>query len=325
MDKKNLLFAFANILVFLVFGTASASPPDADPRLLSLVPPGAAIVAGLTRGTPASYLALTRNNTTDLADFLSIAGVDPTRKIWRVTLVAAAGDHGFISEHSLLVSGQFDSSHIFKSAEENGATESKYLGIPVLIFPPMERDKDISHHIRWLAFLDSHIAVFGTVPTVQKELRRSLARSPVDSSLTQHLSRLRSMDQSWCVLTPTIYNQEIVRRTLATLDPSLSQLDDSNDGLILGIHFGRRVKIEYERVPDSGNSDESQPQTEPEFSVAPLTKAPRPVSSLFSNSQTIPHKVIRLSQKQYDKFVAQSETRGLSQRRTGVECRQESK
>jgi hypothetical protein len=207
MEKTKLLFAFVNSLAFLMSGTGSAFPQDADPRLLSLVPPGAAIVVGPTPGTPASYLALTRNNSADLGDFLSIAGVDPTR-----------------------------------------------------------------------------------------ELGRYLARSPVNSSLTEHLSRLRSMGQSWCVLTPTIYNKEIVLRTRATSDPSLNQLHDSNDGLILGIHFGRRVEIEYERVSDSGSLEESQPQTDPEFFVAPLTKAPRPVSSFFSNSQIIPHKVMRLSQ-----------------------------
>jgi hypothetical protein len=325
MDKTNQLFAFANCLVFLAFSTASASPPDADPRLLSLVPPGAAIVAGLTPGTPASYLALTRNDSADLGDFLSIAGVDPTRTIWRITLVASAGDHGFISEHSLLASGQFDSRHIFKSAEENGAVESEYRGIPVLIVPPLDRDKNISHHIRWLAFPDSQIAVFGTVPMVQEELSRYVARSPADSSLMDRLSHLRSADQSWCVLNPTVYNQEIVRRTLAALDPNLGQPNHANDGLILGIHFGRRVDVEYESIPDPGTSEESQPQTDPEFSLAPLTKAPRPVFSFFSNTQTIPHKVIRLSQKQYDEFVAQEEIRGLSQRRTGVECRQKSK
>jgi hypothetical protein len=325
VEYPNRLYALVCGIAFCVFGSASASPPITDSRLLSLVPAGATIVAGLTPGTPASYLALTRNNTMDLVDFLSIAGVDPTRRIRRMTLVAVAGDHGFISEHSVLVSGQFDSSHIFKSAKENGAIESEHLGIPVLIVPPLERDKDISRPVRWLVFLGSQIAVFGTVPMVEEELSRYVARSPADSSLMDRLSHLRSADESWCVLTPTIYNREIVRRTFGALDPNLSQPGTSNDGLILGIHFGRRVEIEYESIPDSGNSEESQPQTAPEFSAAPLTKAPQPVSSLFSNSQTIPHKVIRLSQKQYEEFVVHEEIRELSQRRTGVECRQGSR
>ena len=300
-----------------IAGSALASPPDEDPRLHSLVPPGAEIVASLTQGTPSSYLVLTPNNVTDLTDFLSISGVDPIREIWHITQVAASRNQDFLSEHNLIASGHFDSRHIFKSAEENGATESKYLGIAVLIVPPLERNKAISQDLRWLAFIDSQIAVFGTVPMVQEELIRYLARSPADPSLMQNLAHLRSTDRSWCVLTPAVYNREDVRRTLAALDPVLGHPGHANDRLILGIHFGRRVEIEFESIPDSGNSEESQLQTEPEFSTAPLTKAPRPVSSFFSKSHTIPHRVIRLSQKRYDEIVAQAETRGLSQRRTG--------
>jgi hypothetical protein len=322
MEKPDIFYTFVYGLALSVVGSASASPPGSDPRLLFLVPPGAAIVAGLTQGTPDSYLALTPNNTTDLMDFLSITGVDPTRKIWGTTLIAASDSQGLLSEHSLLASGRFDSRHIFKALMENGATKTEYAGIPVLIVPPLDRDKGISQHPRSLAFIDSQIAIFGTIAMAQEELARYLARSPADLVLMERLSRLHSRDQSWCVLTPTIHNKEIVRRTLGALDPNPSQPDDSNDGLILGIHFGRRVEIEYESIPDSGNSEESQPQTAPEFSAAPLTKAPQPVSSFFSNSQTIPHKVIRLSQKQYEEFVALEEVRELSQRRTGVERRQ---
>ncbi len=324
MEKTDLRYASIIGLISCTFCTASASPA-ADPRLLSLVPPGAAIVARIAQGTPSSYLVLTPNNTTDLMDFLSISGVDPTREIWGTTLVAASGSDGFLSEHSLVASGHFDPRHIFRAAEDNGATEGEYRGIPVLIVPPLERDKGISLDLRWLAFIDQQIAVFGTISMVQEELSRYMARSPADVSLMSSLSHLRSTDQSWCVLMPTIDNKEIVHRALAALDPSLKQADHANDGLILGIHFGRRVEIEYESVSDSGNSEESQPQTQPGFSWAPRREAPRPHRNSFSNRDTTFHKVVRLSQREYDEFIAQEETRGLCQRRTGVECRQESR
>jgi hypothetical protein len=317
--EKQPFNALVNGLVLCMFGSVSASPPGPDPRLLSLVPPGAAIVAELTQGTPASYLALTRNNTTDLMDFLSISGVDPNRNIFRTILVAATGSEGPLSEHSLVASGQFDSSHIFKSAVENGATESEYLGMPVLIVPPLERDKDISRDFRWLAFLDSQISVFGTIPMVKEELGRYLARSPADLSLMGKLSRLRSTDQSWCVLTSAVYNREIARRLLEPLGANLGQPDPAYDGLILGFHFGRQVEIEYESIPDSGNSGESQPQTQPGFSQAP-PEAPPKASYFFSNSQAVSHKVIRLSKKQYVDFIAREEKPELA--RVGQESSQ---
>jgi hypothetical protein len=325
MEKPNLFHACIDCLAFCLFGSALAWPQVVDPGLLSLVPPGASIVAGKAQGREASYLVLTPNNATDLTDFQSISGVDPTREIWRTVMVAASGREGFLSEHSLVAIGHFDSRHIFKSAEENGATESKHLGVTVLIVPPLERDKGISDDLRWLAFIDSQIAVFGTIPMVKEELSRYRAHSPVDLSLMQRLSPLRSTDQSWCVINSAVYRIESVRRTLAALDPNLGQPDHANDGLILGFHFGRHVEIEYEAIPDSGSSEENQPQTQSGFPQEPPSEAPPPASYFFSSNHAILPRVIRFSHRQYDAFVAQEETRKLCQRRTGVECRQESK
>ena len=54
---------------------------------------------------------------------------------------------------------------------------------------------------------------------VQEELSRYLARSPADPSLKRELSRLRSNDQSWCVLSSTVHIIEVIRRTLASVGP----------------------------------------------------------------------------------------------------------
>jgi hypothetical protein len=307
MEKPNLICAFVTGLAFCTVGSASASPPGADAGLLSLVPPGAAIVAEVTYGTEPTFLVLTRNNTADWADLQAISGVDPTRTIERTIFVAARGTEGLISEHSLLASGHFDARHIFKAAMENGAAKTEYLGIPVLIVPPLERDKGISDDVRWFAVIDSQIALFGTIPMVREELSRYMARSPADLSLMRTLSRLRSTDQSWCILTPTVHNREIIRRTLAALDPGLGQ-PHAEDGLILGIHFGRRVEIEYESIPDSLDSEESQPETQPGFSQAPPERPPT-ASRFVSNSDTTLPRVNRLSKKQYDEFIAQEQAR----------------
>jgi hypothetical protein len=272
------------------------------------VPPGASIVAEVTYGVEPTYLVLTRNNTADLMDLQSLSGVDPTRMLVRTIFVATRGSSGLISEHSLLAEGRFDSRHIVKAAVKNGATETEYLGIPVLIVPPLERDKGISRDVRWLAFIDSQIAVFGTIPMVQQELGRYLERSPVDLPLMRLLSRLRLSDQSWSVLTPTIHNREIVRRTLGGLDPDLGHALHANDGLILGIHFGRRVEIEYESVPDSGNSEQGPSHGESGFS----TEGPQRASRLFSNNNIILRKVISLSRNQYHEFITKEEMRELT-------------
>src|SRR4051794_40474108 len=198
MEKTHLLYRLVSALGLCTFGYASTLP-SADSRLLSLVPPGAALVGGLTQGPEVSYMVLNPNNQTDLMDLQSISGVDPTRTIQYCIFVATSGSPGFMSEHSLLAFGHFDAHHIFEAARGNGASESKYLGIPVLVVQPLKRDKGISDDVRWLAFIDSQIAVFGTISMVQEELGRYLARSPADTRLMWRISRLRSTDQSWCV------------------------------------------------------------------------------------------------------------------------------
>jgi hypothetical protein len=291
-------------------GPASALPSGQELRLLPLVPPGAEIVAGFTQGQPLSHLVVTRNNTTDLLDFESIAGVDPTRMIAAVIVITASGRRGFLSEHSLVASGRFDAGHIFKAAKENGATESEYLGIPILIVPALDRDKGVSDDVRWFAVIHSEIVVFGTIPMVREELSRSLARSPADPSLREDLSRLRLNDQSWCLLSSAVHRRDETRRFLAALDPEPGQADSANDRVIMGIHFGKRIEIEFEAVSDS------QPQNQPEASQ---TSEPdmAPVASHFvSNGDTTLHKVIRLSKKQYEQWTAREQAREQNVRRT---------
>jgi hypothetical protein len=79
--------------------------------------------------------------------------------------------------------------------------------------------------------------------------------------------------------------------------------------LILGIHFGRQVEIDYETIPDSRNSDEDPPQAQPKFSEA-ANQGPAQQASYFVNDgdAALP-KVIRLSKEQYYEFIAQEQAR----------------
>lgn len=301
--SRSILITLSALLA-LATGVAAS----VDHKLLPLIPSGAAIVAEATFGAQHTFLVLTRCNTTDLADFQSISGVDPARTIGRTIFVVARNSQGHVSEHTLLASGSFDAPHIFRAAIENGATKTEYLGIPILIVRPLDRDKGISRDLRWLAFINSQIAVFGTIPMVQEQLRRYLAGSPADLSLMLKLSHLHLADQSWCVLTPTIYNREIVRRTLATLDPALGQPDRDDDGLILGIHFGKRIEIEYEMVTNSTDAD-AQLKIRPEDSQTMQSDTSPLEWHFFPTNSTTLHKVIRFSKKQYDALIAQEQAR----------------
>jgi hypothetical protein len=247
-DSINSLMA---LLLFCLAPMSSAAPPDL--RLIALVPPDAQVVSGIGElphePQPDRFVLLTHNNAVDLQDLLALYGADGSRTIQQVVFVAIADKESELREHSLLVSGHFDKARIYKSATESGAILIGYRGIPVLEIQPFARERDSFKHVRWLAVLDSNVLVFGTIPTLRRELDRYSDRCPPDSSLLTRLAHLRSKDQTWSLLSPRARNDEI-RRLLSTLDPELTEIAQSGRALEFGIHYGRRVEFEYEITLD---------------------------------------------------------------------------
>ena len=131
------------MLLFSLISVAMtwASP---DPKLLSLVPPGTQIVAGVSNpmlhGRTDGFLLMSDEDVVDHRDFISLTGVDDSLIIDQMLFVAGASDTSKLGEHSLLMSGHFDQTRIFKAAVENGARVSEFRGIRVLVQPPLARE-----------------------------------------------------------------------------------------------------------------------------------------------------------------------------------------
>jgi hypothetical protein len=230
---------------------SSAAPPDL--KLIALVPPGAQVVSGISvlphELQPDYFVLATLGNAVDLQDLLALYGADGSRSIRQIVFVAIADGDGELREHSLLASGHFDQARIYKSATESGAILADYRGMPVLEIKPFARERDSFKQVRWLAVLDSNVLVFGTVPTLRRELDRYSDRRPPDSSLLNRLGSLRSKDQTWTLLSPPTRDAEI-RKLLSTLHPELTEIAQSDRALELGIHYGRRIEFEYEITVD---------------------------------------------------------------------------
>jgi hypothetical protein len=220
-----------------------AAPPDLT--LLSLVPPGAQIVAGITHqpspGKPGSFLLMTRKNVIDRRDFISLAGVDDSMIIRQMIFAAGGSDISTFGEHSLLISGHFDQTRIFKAAVENGATVTEFRGFRVLVQHPFERELGMFKDVRWLAVIDSTVALFGTRFSVQQELDRHLAGSAVDLSLMQKLDHLRRDDATWSVLGMFKFDDEI-EHALGSLDPILATWSTLELHFYSGFAMGGRSK-----------------------------------------------------------------------------------
>jgi hypothetical protein len=197
---------------------------------------------------------MSHNNVVDRRDFISLAGVDDSMIIHQMIFTAGSSDTSKLGEHSLLISGHFDQTRIFKAAVENGATVSEFRGFRVLVQHPFERELGTFKDVRWLAVIDSSVALFGTRFSVQQELDRHLAGSPVDPSLMQKLARLRHDDAAWSVL--GMFNgNDGIEHALGSLDPILANLIHDGNSFQFGVRYGRKVEVEYEvTVPSSAST-----------------------------------------------------------------------
>lgn len=303
------------LFLFILGGMASASP---DPKLVSLVPPGAQLVAGISapsnQGQPDNFVLITHNNTVDMEDFFALTGADDTRTIHQIVYVSLANHDGQLKEHTLLVSGHFDQLRIFKSAAGGGAVVTQYRSIPILAIQPLARERDTFNDVRWLTILDSSVLVFGTISSARLELDRYLEHSRTDETLLRRLARLRSKDQTWCVLSPTAGTlsphalDPEIRRVLALLNPELAELAQSGNGLEFGLYYGRRVEFEYEtaiastaasRVA-SDSVGQSPVETAKGASLLPALD-----TAMDTNTR---HRVIAVSMSRYNTWL--SEIRG---------------
>ena len=257
-------FGVGNVVLVVLFFLLAIAPGLAvspNPNLVALVPPTARMVAGMIapqRGrVPTSFMLITHNNLLDLNDFIALSGADNSRVIEQIIMVASDGGGGMLTEHTLLASGHFDQGLIYRSAYRSvGASAAKYRGIPVLVVQPFARESDSFHDVRWLAMMDSNLAVFGTVASVQQELDRHLDHSVGDPALGRRLAHLRRDDATWCVATLPDHNGEI-QSAFEMLDTRLAELLRPGDTLEFGTHYGRQVEFEYEVGLASGHDVES--------------------------------------------------------------------
>jgi hypothetical protein len=117
---------------------------------------------------------------------------------------------------------------------------------------PFERELGTFKDVRWLAVIDSRVALFGTRFSVQQELDRHLVGGPVDPSLMQKLVRLRHDDAAWSVL--GFNGNDEIEHALASLDPILAKLIHDGNSFQFGVRYGRKVEVEYEVTAPSSAS-----------------------------------------------------------------------
>jgi hypothetical protein len=290
-------------LFFLFYAAAAASALSSDLRLIQMVPPESQVVASMlgptSEGQSSGFLLITGNNRIDHEDFLALTGSDASRLIHQVVFVAAAGRDGILSEHSLLASGHFNRDAIFRLEESGNAWTESYRGEAILVVPPLARERSRFKHLRWLAILNSDIAIFGTPVSVQQELDRKIANSRPDPILMERLSRLGHHDETWCLL-PAPSPDGVIENVLEKLDPELGAVARKSRSMQYGIHFGGRVEITASsNSPTQGSSDSQNDRPAAQL---------RPARYFVAGSHGSPDAdggiaVVKISRRRYDEWL----------------------
>jgi hypothetical protein len=237
-------------LCALVLLLSSAIPGFASPlnsKLLWLVPPGVGIAAGFENYADphrhGQMLLSTHSNRLDLADWLSITGVDNRRSLQEgIEIASASEDGGLLTEHLLLVVGKFDRSRIFRSVELIGGQRSESAGEPVMIVQPFTREKEEMEDVRWLVILDDRIGMLGTPFLVKQALLRYHTHADADQDLVERLSQLPHDVSSWNVLVcPAAERPNIYLHT----GSRWSGLVENSDVLVVGTRFGSKIRMDF--------------------------------------------------------------------------------
>jgi hypothetical protein len=291
------------MLLFPLIAVEMVSAAPVDPKLLSLVPPGTQLVAGVSYQTPTghleSLLVMGPDNLLDRCDFISLAGVDDSKVIRQMIFADGGSAPSTLGEHSILVSGRFDQTRIFKAAVSNGATVTEFRGFRVLVQQPFERELGTFKDVRWLAVIESKVALFGTKSSVQQELDRYSARSAVDPLLMQKVSSLRADNATWSVLEMFDVDNG-VEQVFASLDPVLANLIHDRKSFQFGVRYGKKVELEYDvSIPSAAPA-----QSISDFSGQSLVAGNRNGSSPAGNGSSA-HGVVKITIAQYRAWLAE--------------------
>ncbi len=304
--------ANATLLLFVLFTAAvSARALSSDLRLIQMVPPESQVIGSMLsptpQGQPSGFLLITASNNLDLEDFYSVTGGDASRLIQQVLFLAAPGSEGRLSEHSLLISGHFDANAIFRFAETGNAITETYRGVPILVVPPLARERSRFKQLRWLAILNSDIAIFGTPVSVRQELDRQIANSSPDPFLMERLSRLGRHDEIWCLL-PAPSPGGIIEIALQKLDPALGAIAGEGRSIQYGIHFGSHVEITASvnnAAPIVSNLEDDRPAAVSAPAHSFLAGSP-------GGGDDRTTAVVKISRRHYDECLAQFSRSGLA-------------
>ena len=184
-----------------LFTTLAAAATDA--KLVSLLDPQTRVIAGLNstavKASPFGQYLLSQSAKADLSHFIASTGFDPRTNLQQV-LIGSAGDANN-SQRVLLAKGTFVPAQVLAFAVKKGATASSYRGISVAELAASQGKNGKPHPARWLAFLSSTRAAFGTPELVQHAIDRYVDNTAADAGIASRIAAASGKYDAWYVST----------------------------------------------------------------------------------------------------------------------------
>ena len=97
----------------------------------------------------------------------------------------------------------------------------------------------------------------------------------------------------------------MVRQSLVPLDAELADPMYVSEGLVLGIHFGRVVEVEYENERDWQDAPGAAMESPELFKATQQAELGGLPGFRFRNRDNPEHHVIKVSRQQYEKWIAE--------------------
>jgi hypothetical protein len=128
----------------------------------------------------------------------------------------------------------------------------------------------------------------------------------------QRLARLRPDDATWSVLGMFKFDEEIAH-ALGSLDPVLANLVHAGTSFLFGVHYGRKIEVEYEGTVPTSESAHTLAHSPIESLVAGNLKGSSllPHPDLTSERGSV-RGVIKVATDRYAAWLAQVDRVGLT-------------
>ena len=228
-----------------VFAFAAVAALGADPQLLSLIPPEAQVIGGVsvqsTAGSPFGQFLLSQMKQDDprLARLITATGFDPRKDVRELMF---ASDTGAANGQGMIVAlGVFNGPQIFTAAKSaESAVTTNYNGVDLLT---SKTGRDA------LAFLDGSIAIAGKQAWVKAAIdRRKAAPAGLPPAVLAKVNELSSRYDVWL-----FSNAPVSGLAGAVPDRQVSRMANSNAMQSIeqtsgGVKFGTLVEVSGEAV-----------------------------------------------------------------------------